>query len=75
MAAIARMENSMDLDDLFPKKKITGITLGEDISRLSVPDLEERLAALSIERQRVEEEIHKRKASRDAAEQVFKRGT
>ena len=65
----------MDLDELFPKKKSTAIALGEDISRLSIPDLEERLAALATERQRVEEEIHKRKASKDAAEQIFKRSS
>jgi len=63
----------MDLDDLFPKKKVAAVTLGEDISRLSIPDLEERLAALAAERMRVEEEIHKRKASQSAAEQLFKK--
>jgi len=65
----------MDLDELFPRKKVTAVTLGEDITRLSIPDLEERLSALAAERQRVEEEIHKRKASKDAAEQVFKRSS
>jgi uncharacterized small protein (DUF1192 family) len=64
----------MDLDDLLPKKKSVAIALGEDISRLSIPDLEERLSALAAERQRVEEEIHKRKASKEAAESIFKRG-
>ena len=63
----------MDLDDLFPRKKITAVTLGEDITRLSIPDLEERLSALATERSRVEEEIHKRKATLDAAEQIFKK--
>ena len=63
----------MDLDDLFPKKKVTAITLGEDISRYSIPDLEERLVALGVERQRVEEEIHKRKSTLAAAEKIFKK--
>ncbi len=63
----------MDLDDLFPRKKTAAVTLGEDISRLSIPDLEERLGALATERSRVEEEIHKRKATLDAAEQIFKK--
>jgi uncharacterized small protein (DUF1192 family) len=63
----------MDLDDLFAKKKPVAVQLGEDISRLSIPDLEERLAALASERQRVEEEIHKRRASLSAAESIFKR--
>jgi uncharacterized small protein (DUF1192 family) len=67
------MEEAMDIDDLFPKKKVTAVTLGEDITQLAIPELEERLAALATERQRVEEEIHKRKASKDAAEQIFKR--
>ena len=65
----------MDLDELFPRKKVTAVTLGEDITRLSIPDLEERLSALAAERQRVEEEIHRRKASKDAAEQIFKRSS
>lgn len=63
----------MDLDDLFAKKKPAAVQLGEDISRLSIPDLEERLRALDGERQRVEEEIHKRQASLSAAESMFKR--
>lgn len=63
----------MDLDELFAKKKSPAISLGEDISRLSIADLEERLAALAGERQRVEQEIHKRRASLTAAEDVFKR--
>ena len=62
----------MDLDELFAKKKSLAIALGEDISRQSIPDLEERLAALEGERQRVEQEIHKRRASLSAAEDVFK---
>jgi uncharacterized small protein (DUF1192 family) len=62
----------MDLDELFAKKKSPAIALGEDISRLSIPDLEERLAALEGERQRVEREIHKRRASLSAAEDIFK---
>ena len=62
----------MDLDELFAKKKSPAIALGEDISRLSIPDLKERLAALEGERQRVAEEIHKRRASLSAAEDVFK---
>ncbi|MEZ5925615.1 MAG: DUF1192 domain-containing protein [Hyphomicrobiaceae bacterium] len=62
----------MDLDDLFPKKTSAAITLGEDISRFSIPDLEERIQALVGEQRRVEEEIHKRRASKDAAERIFK---
>ena len=65
----------MDLDDLFSKKKSAAVQLGEDISRLSIPDLEERLQALAGERQRVEEEIHRRRASLSAAESIFKRNS
>ncbi|MEZ5776351.1 MAG: DUF1192 domain-containing protein [Hyphomicrobiaceae bacterium] len=62
----------MDLDDLLPRKKPAGVTLGEDLSRLSIPDLEARLALLDDERRRVEAEIDARKATRAAADAVFK---
>ena len=63
----------MDLDEGMKPKKLAGPVLGENIELLSVAELETRLAALAHERARVEAEILVRKASRAAAEGVFKR--
>lgn len=65
----------MDLDELMKPKKPAGAVLGETIELLSVAELEARLMALADERVRVEAEIAARKASRAAAEGVFKLGT
>lgn len=62
----------MDLDDLAPRKKPAGIVLGEDLSRLSVEDLEERLRLLHDERARVEAEIATKRALRAAADAAFR---
>ena len=62
----------MDLDDVAPRKKPAGIVLGEDLSRLSVEDLQERLRLLADERARVEAEIATKKALRSAADAAFK---
>ena len=62
----------MDLDELFPTKKPKGVTLGDDISRLSVEQLEERLALVAEEQARVEAEIAAKRSARAAADAVFK---
>jgi uncharacterized small protein (DUF1192 family) len=64
----------MDLDDLFAKPPKAAATIGEDLSRMSVDELERRLAALSEERARVEAEMLRKRALKAAAEDVFKRG-
>ena len=63
----------MDLDELFKPKKPSGATIGENLELLSVAELDARLILLADERTRVEAEIAARKASRAAAEGVFKR--
>jgi uncharacterized small protein (DUF1192 family) len=62
----------MDLDDLMKPKKPAGAMIGENLELLSIAELEARLAALTVERSRVEAEIVARKSSRAAAEGFFK---
>lgn len=62
----------MDWDDLKPKKP-SGIMLGEDLSRLSVSELEQRLIALRAEIDRVTAEQAAKKAHEAAAASLFKR--
>jgi uncharacterized small protein (DUF1192 family) len=63
--------NRMDWDDARPKKK-PAHELGADLTVLSVNDLEEYLAVLSTERQRVETMLAAKKASQRAAHSAFK---
>lgn len=62
----------MDWDEIRPKLGST-ITVGEPLHELSVSDLEERLAALREEVQRVEQEITGKRAHERAASALFKR--
>lgn len=58
-------------DDDRPRKKITH-EIGQDLSLLSVEELTERVALLKTEVARLEEATVKKRASRDAANSVFK---
>lgn len=58
-------------DDDRPRKKISH-DIGQDLSLLSVEDLTERVALLKTEIVRLEEAATKKRASRDAANSVFK---
>ena len=62
----------MDWDDVRSKKP-AGIVLGEDLSRLSVAELEQRLVALRNEIDRVTAEQAAKKAHEAAAASLFKR--
>jgi uncharacterized small protein (DUF1192 family) len=62
----------MDWDDLKPKPA-KGITLGEDLTTLSVGELEARIAALHREIERVQGELAAKKAHEEAAAAIFKR--
>ena len=62
----------MDLDDMMKPKKPAGPALGESLLGLSTDELNERLILLEAERSRIAAEIGKRKASREAAEMIFK---
>lgn len=58
-------------DDDRPRKKVTH-EIGQDLSLLSVEELTERIALLKNEIVRLEEAATKKRASRDAANSVFK---
>jgi len=58
-------------DDDRPKKKVTH-EIGQDLSLLSVEELNERVALLTAEIARLEEAATKKRASKDAANTFFK---
>lgn len=58
-------------DDDKPRPKITH-ELGQDLSLLSVDDIEVRIAALTAEIERLTADAVKKRASRDAANAFFK---
>jgi uncharacterized small protein (DUF1192 family) len=62
---------AIDEDDR-PKKKISH-EIGQDLSLLSVRELEERIALLKEEIGRLEADIARKQASRGAADQFFKK--
>jgi uncharacterized small protein (DUF1192 family) len=64
---------AIDLDELMPRKPKVETVLGQDISTLSVKELEERIAALEAEIQRTREALKARASTRSAADSVFKR--
>jgi uncharacterized small protein (DUF1192 family) len=58
-------------DDDRPRKKITH-EIGQDLSLLSVEELTERIALLTTEIARLEVAATKKRASKDAANSIFK---
>jgi uncharacterized small protein (DUF1192 family) len=58
-------------DDERPRKKITH-EIGQDLSLLSVEELNERIALLNSEIARLQEAATKKRASKDAASAFFK---
>jgi uncharacterized small protein (DUF1192 family) len=58
-------------DDDKPKRKITH-EIGQDLSLLSVAELNERVALLNAEIERLQAAVAKKLASKDAANSVFK---
>ena len=61
----------MDWDDVRPKPK-SRITLGDNLTALSVADLKHRIAACESEIDRLRAEITKRQVHEQAASQIFK---
>jgi len=59
-------------DEETPKKKAIH-EIGEDLSKLSLAELAERVAILKIEIGRIEETVALKRASADVAETFFKR--
>ncbi len=58
-------------DDDRPRRKVSH-EIGQDLSLLSVEELAERVALLRSEITRLEDAIARKRASRNAAESVFK---
>ena len=58
-------------DDDRPRKKITH-EIGQDLSLLSVEELNERIALLNAEIERLQQAATKKRASKDAANIIFK---
>jgi uncharacterized small protein (DUF1192 family) len=59
-------------DDDRPKKKITH-EIGQELTLLSVAELNERIALLNDEIARLQSDIAKKQSSRSAADQFFKK--
>ncbi len=60
------------IDDDRPKKKVTH-EIGQDLSLLSVGELDERINLLKTEIERLAADRARKEASRSAADAVFKR--
>jgi uncharacterized small protein (DUF1192 family) len=58
-------------DDDRPRKKVSH-EIGQDLSLLSVEELTERIALLSFEIERLQAAAAKKRASKDAANSIFK---
>jgi uncharacterized small protein (DUF1192 family) len=64
---------AIDLDELAPRKPKPQSVLGEDLSAMSVHELEARIAALEAEITRSREALRTRAATKTAADAFFKR--
>jgi uncharacterized small protein (DUF1192 family) len=70
---MSEVEAAMALfDEELPKRK-TELTVGEDLSRLSIDELQERIALLKTEIARVEEAVTAKRASLGVADSFFRR--
>lgn len=61
----------MDWDE--PLKPVKGIATGEDLSTLSVAELEARISAFEAEIGRVREELARKRAHESSAAALFRR--
>ncbi len=62
----------MDLDDLLPQKKPSGVAIGDSLDTLSVSELENRITDLETEIVRVRTEVERKKRHEEAARALFK---
>jgi uncharacterized small protein (DUF1192 family) len=70
---MSEVEAAMALfDEELPQRKAE-LTVGEDLSRLSIDDLQERIDLLKAEILRVEEAVTAKRASLGVADSFFKR--
>jgi uncharacterized small protein (DUF1192 family) len=58
-------------EDDRPRRKVTH-EIGQDLSLLSVEELAERIALMTSEIERLQAALSKKRASRDAANSMFK---
>ncbi len=64
---------AIDPEELLPRKPKLDIVIGEDLSTISVGELEKRIATLEAEIVRAREAIKAREATKSAAGTFFKR--
>jgi uncharacterized small protein (DUF1192 family) len=64
---------AIDLDELMPRKPKAETVMGQDLSAMSVHELEARIAALEEEIVRTRDALHSRSATKSAADSFFKR--
>ena len=62
----------IDPEELLPRKPKSEIVIGEDLSAMSVAELEKRIAALEAEIVRSREAVKARLATKSAADTFFK---
>ena len=62
----------MDLDDLLPPKKPSGMAIGDNLQTLSVAELEKRITDLEAEIARVRVELDRKRQHEAAARALFK---
>jgi uncharacterized small protein (DUF1192 family) len=63
----------MDWDDLRPAPPSKSASIGENLETLSVAELEQRIALLQSEIERVQAELAKKRAHENAAAALFKK--
>jgi len=66
-------ERAMGIFDEDDKKQAAGHRIGEDLSLLSVEELNKRIAQLKEEIVRLERDIESKGATKNAAEALFRR--
>jgi uncharacterized small protein (DUF1192 family) len=64
---------AIDLDELMPRKPKAETVVGEDLSAMSVHELEARIAGLEVEIARTKDALRARTATKSAADAFFKR--
>jgi uncharacterized small protein (DUF1192 family) len=64
---------AIDPEELLPRKTKAASAIGEDLSNLSVEELEARIASLEGEIERTKAALKARVATKNAAEGIFKR--
>jgi len=63
----------MDWDDIAPKKPRTAVAVGDNLSTLSVAELEARVGELQREIERVNTELEAKRRHETAANALFKK--